>query len=59
MPAPRRAGTEKRSRSQAEWVTKMALLAKTNRAAYRELRAAMWSFVVENSARSDFPSVFS
>lgn len=45
--------------SRAEWVTKMSLLAESNREAYRELRALMWLFVVENSSRSDFPSIFS
>lgn len=43
----------------AEWVTKMSLLAQTNREAYRKLRAVMWQFVVDNSSRSDFPSDFS
>ena len=48
-----------RRTTQAELVTKLALLAATNRDAYRELRAVIWDFVVENSSRSDFPSVFS
>lgn len=45
--------------SKAELVTKLTVLANTNREAYRELRAVMWEFVVENSARSDFPSEMS
>jgi hypothetical protein len=45
--------------SKAEWVTKMSLLAASNRETYRALREIMWQFVVENSSRSDFPSVFS
>lgn len=49
----------KRAMSKAEWVTKMSLIAKNNRPLYRELRALMWRFVIENSARSDFPSEFS
>jgi hypothetical protein len=48
-----------RPQSMAEWVTKMSLLGATNRDAYRALRAVMWQFVVENSARSDFPSKMS
>lgn len=43
----------------AEWVTKMSLLGASNRPVYRELRALMWKFVVENSSRSDFPNIFS
>jgi hypothetical protein len=50
---------ERRAVSMAEWVTKMSLLAKTNREAYRVLREMMWQFVVENSSRSDFPSEMS
>lgn len=53
MPAPQRAGTD------AEWVTKLSILGATNREAYRALREMMWRFVVENSARSDFPSEMS
>lgn len=45
--------------STAEWVAKMSLLAATNRDLYRALREIMWQFVVENSARSDYPSIFS
>lgn len=45
--------------SMAEWVTKMCLLGETNRDLYRALREIMWQFVVENSARSDYPSIFS
>jgi len=47
------------SATMAEWVTKMSILGATNREAYRALRAQMWRFVVENSARSDFPSEMS
>ena len=49
----------KRSATRAEWITRMSLLAATNRDAYRALREVMWQFVIENSSRSDFPSVFS
>lgn len=45
--------------SMAVLVTKLSLLAESNREAYRALRKMMWQFVVENSARSDFPSNFS
>lgn len=45
--------------TQAEFVAKLSLLGATNREAYRALRDVMWSFVVDNSARSDFPSNFS
>jgi hypothetical protein len=37
----------------------MSLLARTDPALYRALRDIMWQFVVENSARSDYPSIFS
>ena len=47
---------EKPSPSAAEWVTRMSLLARDNREAYRAIRELMWAFVVENSGRSDFPS---
>lgn len=42
--------------SMAEWVAAMVDLARSNREAYRVLRALAWRFVVENSSRSDFPS---
>ena len=53
------AETKKRPVTMAEWVTKMSLLAMTNRPAYRVLRELMWQFVVENSAYSEFPSIMS
>ncbi len=46
----------KPSASMAEWVTKLSLLAESNRDAYRAIREVMWQFVIENSGRSDFPS---
>lgn len=52
-PDLQQAGTDE---SMAVWVTKLSILAATNREAYRALREAMWKLVVENSARSDFPS---
>lgn len=55
MPDLQQAGNE----SMAEWVTKLSLLGETNREAYRAVREAIWRFVVENSARSDFPSEMS
>ena len=51
--------TRQKQISKAEWVTQMSLLAAKNRETYRVLREIMWQFVVENSSRSDFPSVFS
>jgi hypothetical protein len=51
--------TKARSASRAEWIARMSHLGTTNRDVYRLLRAVMWGFVVENSSRSDFPSVFS
>lgn len=51
--------TKQGAATMAEWVTKMSLLGAANRDVYRELRAVMWQFVVENSGRSDFPSNFS
>lgn len=57
-PAPRRAGTQDGAEgvSTAELLTRLCLLAQSNRPAYRAVREVMWAFVVENSARSDFPS---
>lgn len=48
--------TETQPTDVAVLVTKVCLLAEKNREAYRALREVMWGFVVENSARSDFPS---
>lgn len=43
----------------AEFVTAGSLLGISNREVYREIRRVMWLFIVENSARSDFPSKMS
>ncbi len=45
-----------KSVSMAEWIAMVTLLGQTDRDAYRVLRELMWTFVVENSERSDFPS---
>ncbi len=56
IPFLKQGGTEM---TMGEWVTRLSILGATNREAYRALREVMWRFVVENSARSDFPSEMS
>lgn len=42
--------------TEAELIARLAILAETDRPAYRKVRALLWDLYVENSGRSDFPS---